>query len=130
MKELKVSFQGKKRIDVEVDGFVIKTDQSPQGGGQGSAPEPFDYFLASLAACAGVYALNFCEKRGIETKGLALELRCEWNKDRRLYDRMEFVLTLPTGFPGKYRDAIVRSMQLCAVKRHMEEMPEMVFSLR
>ncbi len=130
MKELKVSFQGEKRIDVEVDGFVIKTDQSPQGGGQGSAPEPFDYFLASLAACAGVYALNFCEKRGIETKGLALELRCEWNRDKRLYDKMEFVLTLPAGFPEKYRDAIVRSMQLCAVKRHMEEMPQMVFSLK
>ncbi len=130
MKELKVVFPGRKKIDVEVDGFVIKTDQSPKGGGEGSAPEPFDYFLASLAACAGVYALNFCEKRGIETRGLALALRCEWNKDKRLYDRMEFILTLPDGFPEKYKDAIIRSMQLCTVKRHMEEMPQMVFSLK
>ena len=130
MKELKVLFPGGKRIDVEVDGFLIKTDQSVRGGGDASSPEPFDYFLASLAACAGIYALNFCEKRGIDTTGLGVEMRCEWNKEKRLYDRMEFILTLPDGFPEKYKDAIIRAMQLCAVKRHMEDMPDMVFSVK
>ena len=130
MKELNIVFPGGKKVNVEVDGFVIETDQSVQNGGEGSAPEPFDYFLASLGACAGVYALNFCEKRRIDTKGLGLILRCEWNEEKRLYDKMEFVLTLPDNFPEKYRDAIIRSMQLCAVKRHIEANPEITISLK
>ncbi len=122
-------FPGGKKIDVEANGFLIKTDQSVAAGGDASAPEPFDYFLASLAACAGIYALNFCHKRGLSTDGLGLRMACHRNKDKRLYDKMDFILRLPNGFPEKYKDAIVRSMQLCAVKRHMENMPQMVFAV-
>ncbi len=124
MKELKLVFSGRKRIDVEVDGFVINTDQSPEGGGEGAYPEPFDYFLASLLACAGVYALNFCQRRGIPTNGLGLRLVCHWDKDKRLFSRMEFLVTLPEGFPERYKDALVRAMELCAVKRHMDRADE------
>ncbi len=119
-----------KKIDVEVDGFLIKTDQTECGGGEGSAPEPFDYFLASLAACTGIYALNFCHRRNLSVDGLSLKMVCHNNKEKKLYDKMEFILTLPKNFPEKYKGAIMRSMQLCAVKRHMEDMPQMSFVLK
>ena len=57
-REIKVAFSGGLRIDAEYRGFLIKTDQPVADGGEGSAPAPFDLFLASLATCAGYYALT------------------------------------------------------------------------
>ncbi len=128
--ELQVFFPGKKKVDVRVGEFLVKTDQSPLSGGDGSAPEPFDYFLVSLAACAGIYALNFCHRRGIDTKGISLVFKYDWNPEKKLVDKMEFVLTLPKGFPEKYRTAIIKSMQLCTVKRHLERYSEIEMNFK
>ena len=71
--ELSVRFPGKKKVDVAAGSFVIHTDQSVAHGGDGSAPEPFDVFLASIGACAGVYVLAFCNSRGIPTEEIRIE---------------------------------------------------------
>ena len=67
---LEVSFSGGKKVDANFKGFTIKTDQSEKDGGEGSAPTPSFLFFASLGTCAGLYALNFCEKRKIDTTQL------------------------------------------------------------
>ena len=64
-----VGFPGGKRVDASYGGFEIRTDQCVDSGGEGSAPEPYDYFLASLATCAGIYVLGFCQKRDIPYEG-------------------------------------------------------------
>jgi putative redox protein len=61
--EIKVTFPGGLRVDAEYKGFVIKTDQPVKHGGSGTAPAPFDLFLASIAACAGFYVVAFCRER-------------------------------------------------------------------
>jgi len=71
---LEVSFPGGKRVDVRIRDFEIATDQPVKSGGEASAPQPFDLFLASMAACAGFYALNFCQSRTIPTAGLGLSM--------------------------------------------------------
>ena len=68
--EMTVRFDGGKRITADYNGFQIATDQAPDSGGDGSAPEPYDLFLASLATCAGIYVLNFCDRRNIPTDGI------------------------------------------------------------
>ena len=73
---LEISFPGGKRVDVQVGGFDIGTDQSVKNGGEASAPAPFTLFLASLASCSGIYALNFCQTRKLPTDGLSLTM--EW----------------------------------------------------
>ena len=55
MSTMIVTFPGGKRVDAEYGGFTVRTDQPPQSGGEGSAPQPFDLFLASIATCAGIY---------------------------------------------------------------------------
>jgi ribosomal protein S12 methylthiotransferase accessory factor len=121
---LQVSFPGGKRVDVDVDGFHILTDQAEKHGGAGSAPAPFTLFLASLASCAGIYALNFCQTRNIETAGL--DLAMEWDGDSKHPERSvaRLLLRLPDGFPPQYRDGIVRAMELCAVKRQLGAAPQ------
>jgi ribosomal protein S12 methylthiotransferase accessory factor len=121
--KLQLSFPGGKRVDVHVGDFHIATDQSEKHGGAGSAPAPFTFFLASLASCAGIFALNFCQSREIDTTGLALSM--EWDGDGRHPERSvaRLDLRLPNGFPPQYRDGIVRAMELCAVKRQLGAAP-------
>lgn len=120
---LQVSFPGGKRVDVAVGGFHIATDQAGKHGGAGSAPAPFTLFLASLATCSGIFALNFCHSRNIDTTGLGLSM--EWDGDGKHPERSvaRLRLHLPDGFPEQYRDGIVRAMELCAVKRQLGAAP-------
>lgn len=121
-----VEFAGGKKINAEIDGFVIKTDQSEKYGGEASAPEPFHLFLASIATCAGVFAQGFCESRKLSTDGLDLIMECSRDEKKKLITQITLRLTLPQDFPEKYRDGIIRAMNLCAVKRHMMDAPEFI----
>ena len=120
---IKVEFAGGKRIDARVGDFHIQTDQPAKYGGDAQAPAPFELFLASIATCAGIYAWNFCEMRKLSTEGLALEMVCIDDEKKKMIGEVQFQLTLPEGFPDKYRAGIVRAMEQCAVKKHMQEAP-------
>ena len=123
METIEVSFPGGKCIDAQIGEFHIRTDQPTRYGGEASAPAPFDLFLASLATCAGIFAWNFCETRGIDRQGLALKMECIDDEKLKMIGEVRFCLTLPPGFPEKYRDGIVRAMEQCTVKRHMQQAP-------
>ncbi|KAB3531578.1 OsmC family protein [Alkaliphilus serpentinus] len=121
---IEVSFPGGKRVDANIKGFTVATDQPVRGGGEGSAPSPFDLFLSSIATCAGIYALGFCQSKGIDTEGLKLTLDTVVNSEEGLIEEVHLNLTLPDNFPQKYEAAIIRSMDMCAVKKHMFTPPE------
>jgi len=127
--QLEVSFPGGKRVDVRIRDFEIATDQPIKVGGGASAPQPFDLFLASLAACAGFYALNFCQSRTISTAGLRLSMLWEREEKPPSRARARLQLTLPAGFPAKYREGIVRAIELCAVKKQLQNPPEFTTEL-
>ena len=118
-KVVTVSFPGRKKVDAHIDGFSVKTDQKVVNGGEGTAPQPFDMFFVSLATCAGIYALEFCLSRDISTEGLDVQLLADRSEGSKLFDQMAISLTLPKDFPPKYRDAIIRAVDLCTVKRHI-----------
>ena len=121
---VEVSFPDGKKIDAKIGEFTINTDQAIANGGDESAPEPFQLFLASIATCAGIYALSFCQSRNIRPDGMALSMECEWDEDKKRYPKMSINLRLPEGFDEKYRKAVVLSMDLCSVKKHMMAPPE------
>ena len=123
MSTLSVTFPGGKRVDAHYKDFTIRTDQSLQGGGEGTAPEPFDLFLASVATCAGVYVKGYCDARGIATDGLGLGMHVERDAERHRVARLVLEIQLPEGFPEKHRDAVIRAAELCAVKKHILEPP-------
>ncbi|MGD8912388.1 MAG: OsmC family protein [Candidatus Thiodiazotropha sp.] len=129
MESIQISFSGGKRIQAKVGDFTILTDQPLKYGGEASAPAPFDLFLASLATCAGIYAWNFCESRKLSTEGMDLRMECISDEKKKMIVKIIFRLTLPGDFPEKYRSGIVRAMELCAVKRHMQETPDFSIEL-
>ncbi len=115
--EMTIEFPGGDRVDARYGGLTVVTSQD------GSAPAPFELFLASIGTCAGFYASRFCRQRGIPTEGLRIRQRAIADPATRLIDRIDLTIDLPPGFPERYRDAIVRSAQLCAVKKHLEAPP-------
>ena len=121
---MEIRFPGGKKVDADFKGFTIKTDQGEKDGGEGSAPTPSFLFLASLGTCAGLYALNFCEKRKIDTTLLRLALEFKTHKKTHMVEKITLTLTLPPDFPDKYRPAIIKAMDLCYVKKHLHEPPE------
>jgi putative redox protein len=118
-----IDFPGGLAVSAALNGYTIPTDQSVDHGGLGAAPEPFHLFLASLGTCAGLFALRFCRERGIDTGGLALTLSTVPDLERKRLREVHLELRLPDGFPEKYRAAILRAVDQCAVRRHVIKPP-------
>jgi putative redox protein len=127
--DIRVSFPGGRRVDAKVGDHVVHTDQSGEHGGEGSAPEPFELFLSSLATCAGIYVLVFCQTRGISTDGIELVQRNQYSDDGKRLERVELELTLPPAFPEKYRAAVRNAAAGCKVKKLLLEPPEVSVTL-
>ena len=121
--EMEITFPGGDRVDASFGPYIVRTDQPPQGGGEGTAPTPFATFLAALATCAGIYVLGFCRKRGLPTEGMRLIQRARSNPDTGMVEQVDLEIQVPEGFPEKYRPALVRSAEQCAVKKHLEQPP-------
>lgn len=122
--EIEVFFPGNLRVDAKVGDYLIATDQPLDSGGDASAPSPFDLFGASIASCAGYFALKFCNARKLSMDGMKLTMTYQWDEEQKRYPKMVLQLCLPAGFPDKYRGAIVKAMDQCAVKKHIVEAPE------
>ena len=122
--EMNIYFPGGKRVYADYGGFTIETDQPARGGGDDSAPAPFDLFLASIGTCAGIFALGFMQQRGIDPKGSKLTMRPQFDPQVGLITNIDLELELPAGFPAKYQAAIVNAMNLCTVKKHLHQPPE------
>lgn len=131
--EMKITFPGGEKVNAEFDGRTIPTDQPPEAGGEGTAPTPFEYFLASLGTCAGIYVLSFCRHRQIATEGLTLTQRTEFAPaadGKMRLARVVMEITLPRGFPEKYRNAVVKAAGLCSVKKVIMDPPEFEITAR
>ena len=124
--EMNISFPGGKKVNAEHNGFTIETDQPVKEGGDGSAPEPFNLFLASMGTCAGVYVLYFCHERKIDTTGLKMSLTFEQDKQAHLVKKVRMQILLPPGFPPKYKTAVKKAAELCTVKRNITAQAEFV----
>src|SRR6266540_154555 len=119
-----IHFPGGLEVEALHKGFTILTDQPVEAGGSGSAPTPFDLFLASIGTCAGLYALKFCRQRNLDTEGLALRLTSGRDEAGKRVSRVRLEILLPPAFPEKYREAILRAVDQCTVKRHIFEPPQ------
>lgn len=127
--EMEISFAGGKKVYADYKGFTIQTDQSAKDGGDNSAPTPSDLFFASLGTCAGLYALRFCEKRKIETENLRISLELQSHPKTHMVEKIIYKVSLPPVFPEKYTSALIKSMNLCYVKKHLEQSPKFEFEI-
>ncbi len=121
--EMEITFPGGSRVDAQFGPFQVETDQPIQAGGEGSAPTPFATFLASIGTCAGIYVLGFLRQRGISSEGVRLIQRMRSNPYSGTVEEIDLDIIVPSDFPQKYYEALARTAELCAVKKHFEHPP-------
>jgi len=118
--ELAIDFPGGQRVDAHFGAYTVPTDQPPSG----SAPTPFAVFLASIGTCAGIYVLGFCRQRNLSTDGLRIVQRVHSDPLSGMVGQIDLEIQVPPSFPEKYRASLIRSAELCAVKKHLEKPPK------
>jgi putative redox protein len=123
MLQMVTRFSGGARVQTEFGPFVVRTDQPPHAGGEGSAPTPFATFLASVGACAGAYVLAFCRKRELPVEGIQIVQTMDTNRETGMVTGIHLDIHLPAAFPVKYRDALLRAVEQCTIKKHLEAPP-------
>jgi len=124
--EMVIDFPGGSRVDAHFGGFTVPTDQPPTS----SAPSPFEVFLASIGTCAGIYVLGFCRQRGLSAEGIRIIERVNHSRLTGMVETIELEIQVPATFPEKYRDSLIRSAELCAVKKHLENPPRFEVSTK
>ena len=122
--EMIIDFPGGAAVDAHFGPYTVQTDQPPMGGGKGAAPTPFALFLASLGTCAGIYVLGFCRQRGLPTEGIRIIQRTHSDPATGMVGKIDLEIQVPPTFPEKYLPSLIRSAELCAVKKHMEHPPQ------
>jgi putative redox protein len=122
--EMIIDFPGGARVDAHFRGHDLPTDQPAGGGGEDSAPMPFEVFLASIGTCAGIYILGFCRQRGIPTDGIRIVQRHYANPMTGMMEKISLEIQVPSNFPKQYHDALIRSADLCKVKKTLENPPK------
>lgn len=120
--EITVTLPGGRRVDARVRGHTVHTDQPKDNGGEDSAPSPFELFLASIGTCAGIFVQGFCASRKLATDRIVIHQRLRYRDDGVL-EAVALELELPPSFPGKYREALVRVVEQCSVKKAIAAQP-------
>jgi len=123
-KDIRVTFPGGMRVDAEYKGRIIQSDQPVYQGGEGTAPAPFDLFLASIATCSGFYVLAFCQKRGIPVENASVVMKTERNPESKMIEKISIEVQLPPEFPEKYKSVVLKAVDACSVKAHIMNPPE------
>ena len=124
--EIKITFPGGKKVNADIDGLVVKTDQPVKYGGEGSAPTPFEHFLASIGTCAGIFVLSFCQERKIPAENISLAERLEYGttpEGKPFLDKIVIEIIVPPDFPEKYHNALIKVADQCAVKKAIMNPP-------
>ncbi len=120
--DMVIDFPGGLQVDAHFGPYTVSTDQ-PRPQGSGSAPTPFATFLASIGTCAGIYVLGFCQQRGLPTQGIRIVQSLEANPFTGMVSKVLLDIQLPPEFPEKYKQAVIRAADQCAVKKHFETPP-------
>jgi putative redox protein len=124
--EMIIDFPGDARVDAHFGPFTVATDQPPAA----TAPSPFEVFLASIGTCAGIYVLDFCRQRHLPAGGIRIVERIHKNPSNGMVEEIGLEIQVPAEFPEKYRSSLIRSAELCKVKKHLEHPPVFAISTK
>lgn len=124
--EIKVNFLDNLRLEAKFDDFTVIADQPIRYKGDGSAPGPFDYFLASSALCAAYFVKVYCQARQIPTHNIRLSQNNIVDPENRYKQTLKIQIELPADISEKDRQGILRSIDRCTVKKAIQTGPEFV----
>ncbi|MDI6743363.1 MAG: OsmC family protein [Smithella sp.] len=125
-----ITFDGNKKVSAHFRDFTVHTDQPAAGGGDNTAPSPFEMFLASIGTCAGFYVASFCQSRSIATDNMSIVQTVFRNDTTHMVEKVTLDIILPPDFPEKYKAAVMKAADTCSVKKHFLKPPEIQVNTR
>lgn len=124
--ELKVTLEGGKRVAARIGEHLVMTDQPSGQGGGGSAPSPYDLFMASIGTCVGFFVQSYCESKGIDSSGIEITLRAEKDSEHKRVTGFVTTLHLPPEIPRKLHAVLEKVAGQCTVKKTIMAHPDFV----
>lgn len=121
---ISISLLENQKLEAHFDGYSVPCDQPESNKGDGTAPSPFDYFLASTALCAGYYVKAYCSSRNIPTDGINITQVNTKDPDNKYKHNFEIKVEVPAHFSPKDRDGILRAVEGCTVKKAIQQIPD------
>jgi len=126
--EIQIKFNKNFQIEADIEGTKIMSDQSKDSGGDGTAPNPYQYFIASIGLCVAHYVNAFCKQRDISTEDIKIteQVSVDPSSGKTMFNS---IIKLPASFPDKYREALLKTAEGCKVKKTIQSLPEFKLEL-
>lgn len=118
------------KMTASFEGHLVSCDQPISNKGEGAAPSPFDYFLASTALCAGYFIKSYCQTRNISTEGIKITQDNVKDPENKFKHTFHINVEVPSHFSDKDREGIQRSIEGCTVKKAIQSVPDFIVSVR
>jgi len=123
MQQMDFTYGGGKKVTATYKGFSFPADQPADYGGEGSAPEPVDFFFAAIGTCTAYTVHAFCQSRDLDMEGIRVVAHLEEDESGKKIVSMRHEIHIPANFPEKYAKALVRAAGTCSVKKYLAEPP-------
>ncbi|AMP20670.1 hypothetical protein AZF37_05305 [endosymbiont 'TC1' of Trimyema compressum] len=117
-----VTFPGGAQTNVSFRNQNVISDQPPEDGGEDSAPTPYELYFAALGVCicSSTVVLEFLQHRNIDLRDVYVEVKMNYNETSQLVEAVDLVVNVPDSYPEQYRKALVAAMNVCHVKRQIQ----------
>ena len=115
---LEAKYIDAKKVEVRVNNFKVHTDMPREAGGENSAPNPFEMFMASFLACQGVFAMSYIEKNAMNKQDFSFRAQPVFD-DKGLITKMTTIVKIPSDFPKEKEAAFINVLKTCKVGKHL-----------
>ncbi|MBQ4493197.1 MAG: OsmC family protein [Elusimicrobiaceae bacterium] len=115
---LEAKYVDAKKVEVRVNNYIVHTDMPREVGGDNSAPNPFEMFMASFLACQAVFAMAFVEKNNMKKEDFSFRAEPVFD-DKGLISKMTTIVKIPSDFPTEKEATFINVLKTCKVGKHI-----------
>ncbi len=128
--QINVRYLENLRLESCFEDYKLIADQPIRYKGDGSAPGPFDYFLASSVMCAAYFVKVYCNARNIPTEDIRVYQDNIVSPENRYKQTFHIQIELPESISDKDKKGILAAMERCSVKRVIQNNPDFIIETK
>jgi len=128
--ELTVNYLGNVQFEAETRGHKLICDQPYENRGDNDGMTPPELLLASLATCAGYYAVEYLKTRNLPMEGLRVRINAEKAKNPARLSKFVIGVEAPELTDDNHIEGVRRSVERCLIKNTLLVPPEIELAVR
>lgn len=115
MAKIRTEYKGDWLFESTMGDHKLIIDVPGDWGGQNRGPTPPQVFIASLGSCVGALVVNYCNKAGLNTEGLSVDVSFDKVPDPTRLENIDITVDLPNAEIKGREKAILRVAEHCPV---------------